>query len=156
MHTTMRHILRAAAATATAAVCLLPVVMAGPATAQDRAANPAGAKGLYAPSDLVLVLGRGEDAATATVERSVTLSCAPRPTGTHPDPYAACAQLVSVDGRFDDLASPATDVICTKEWDPMAVSASGVWEGRRVNWSATFANNCQLQADLARSAALAF
>ncbi|MGW0732068.1 subtilase-type protease inhibitor [Streptomyces sp. NPDC002851] len=156
LHATTRHVLRAtAAATATVAVCLLTGTAAAAAPAATPAA-PAGAERLYAPSDLVLTVGRGEDAATATVDRAVTLSCAPRPVGTHPHARAACAELAAVEGRFEELTSRATNVMCTKEWDPRVVTASGVWEGRRVSWTATFANGCQMHANLAGSAALAF
>ncbi|MDQ8707150.1 subtilase-type protease inhibitor [Streptomyces sp. LHD-70] len=146
------------AAAATAAACLLTAT-AGTAVAQDRSDRPsvpAGEEGLYAPTDLVLAVGRGADATTIAVERSATLTCSPRPSGTHPDAQAACAELKAVDGRFSDLARPTTNAMCTKQWAPVTVFATGVWEGRRVGWSATFANGCTLHAVLAKSAALAF
>ncbi|MDI3386290.1 subtilase-type protease inhibitor [Streptomyces sp. B-S-A8] len=154
----MRHVLGTVAAAATAAACLLTAT-AAPAVAQDRSdrpSAPAREKGLYAPTDLVLAMGRGADATTVAVERSVTLTCAPRPSGTHPDARAACAELRAADGRFGDLARPTTDAVCTKQWAPVTVFATGLWEGRRVDWSATFANGCTLNAVLAKSAALAF
>lgn len=154
----MRHVLGTVAAAATTAACLLTAT-AGTAVAQDRSDRPSVPTleaGLYAPTDLVLAVGRGTDTATLAVERSVTLSCAPRPSGTHPDAAAACAELKAVDGRFGDLARPATNAMCTKQWAPVTVSATGVWEGRRVDWSATFANGCTLHAELANSAAMAF
>ncbi|MDI3423591.1 subtilase-type protease inhibitor [Streptomyces luteolus] len=154
----MRHVLGTVAAAATAAACLLTAT-AGTAVAQDRSDRPSVPtleKGLYAPTDLVLAVGRGADAATITVERTVTLSCAPRPSGTHPDAAAACAELKAVDGRFGDLARTSTNAMCTKQWAPVTVFATGVWEGRRVGWSTTFANGCTRDAALAKSAALAF
>ena len=53
---------------------------------------------LYAPSALVLTVGKGVSATTATPERAVTLTCAPGPSGTHPAAGSACADLGAVGG----------------------------------------------------------
>ncbi|MDG4865473.1 SSI family serine proteinase inhibitor, partial [Streptomyces sp. T-3] len=74
----MRRLVKTVGTAATLAGCLLA---ASTATAQARTVSPTG---LYAPSDLVLAVGQGDDPATATVERAVTLTCAPRAGGTHP------------------------------------------------------------------------
>ncbi|NUS16153.1 MAG: protease inhibitor protein, partial [Streptomyces sp.] len=34
------------------------------------------------------------------------------------------------------------DVMCTKEYDPVVVTVDGVWQGRRVSYERTFANEC--------------
>lgn len=73
------------------------LLFGGFATATAQAA-PAKAESLYAPSALVLTVARGEDPLTATVERAVTLTCAPTAEGTHPDPAAACKELAEVRG----------------------------------------------------------
>ncbi|MZD07874.1 protease inhibitor protein [Streptomyces sp. SID5785] len=154
----MRHALRSTVTAVTATFCALAGLTVG-ATAEARSGAPAaqaGTRALYAPSDLVLAVGRGDDAASATVERAATLTCAPRPGGTHPDASRACAELASVGGRFGELARPVSDGFCTKEWAPVTLSAAGVWEGRRVTWSATYANGCTLRAALSGSAALGF
>ncbi|MFM9368581.1 SSI family serine proteinase inhibitor [Streptomyces sp. Da 82-17] len=142
----------------TAATACLLAATSAPATAQDDGSRTVtvGAQSLYAPSDLVLAYGPGADVASATVSHSVTLSCAPRPAGTHPDASAACAELAAVQGEFGELSRPDSAALCTKEWAPVTVSATGVWEGRRVDWSATYANACAMEAELAQSAALAF
>ncbi|MGH3117549.1 MAG: subtilase-type protease inhibitor [Streptomyces sp.] len=106
-------------------------------------ADSVGADSLYAPSALVLTVGKGADAATAGVERAVVLSCAPKAGGSHPAADRACAEVRSVDGQFQQLvAAGAPGVVCTRIWDPVVVTADGVWKGQRVSWQHTFANPC--------------
>ncbi|PZT71207.1 protease inhibitor protein [Streptomyces sp. SW4] len=114
---------------------------AGPFAGAALAAPDSAPASLYAPSALVLTLGHGETATLATPMRAVTLSCAPTPSGTHPDPGRACAEL---SGAGADLhALTARDgVMCTKEYDPVVVTVEGVWQGRRVADERTFANPC--------------
>ncbi|MDQ0994517.1 subtilase-type protease inhibitor [Streptomyces sp. V3I7] len=120
----------------TAALGLTSALVCGPLAA-DAAASPSS---LYAPSALVLTVAHG-DSATATVQRAVTLSCAPTPSGTHPDAAGACAELRHAGGDFGALASGG-GVVCTKEYNPMVVTAVGVWQGKRVTYEHTFANAC--------------
>ncbi|MGW7075132.1 subtilase-type protease inhibitor [Streptomyces sp. NPDC054871] len=147
----MRFFLKTVGATAVVAAC----VMSGTSgTAQaDTKAAPAG---LYAPSSLVLAVGQGEEADTATMQRAVTLTCAPKASGTHPSPSNACAELRATTGEFDRLIGESPGMICTKEWKPVVVSVDGVWEGRRVTWSKTFGNSCEMRAKLSDSSALSF
>ncbi|MFH8484387.1 subtilase-type protease inhibitor [Streptomyces longisporoflavus] len=125
---------------------------AGTAQAQPKAA----AASLYAPSSLVLAVGQGEEADTAIMERAVTLTCAPKAAGTHPAASAACAELRAANGEFGNLVGATHDMICTKEWRPVVVSVDGVWQGKRVAWSTTFANSCEMRASLTGGAAFAF
>ncbi|MGP8302807.1 subtilase-type protease inhibitor [Streptomyces inhibens] len=115
-------------------------------TAQAAAApaQPARSGGLYAPTELVLTVGQGTSRETATVQRAVTLSCTPVATGSHPAPRAACAQLRSVAGDFGAVTEAAPERLCTKEWDPVVVTADGVWQGKRVSYTYTFANSCAM------------
>lgn len=108
-------------------------------------ARPAGPTSLYAPSALVMSVGRGEDPATATIQRAVVLRCRPTPFGDHPDPVAACAELASVQGDFTAITAGAEGAACTRIWDPVVVTADGVWEGRRVTFAQTFGNPCMLR-----------
>lgn len=106
-------------------------------------AEPAAAGRLYAPSALVLTAGKGDDAATASVQRAVVLNCAPTPSGTHPAVHQACRELQAVHGEFSALTAAAEPGrVCTKIWNPTVITADGVWEGRRVSWSHTFPNDC--------------
>jgi hypothetical protein len=147
----VRYFLKTVGATAVVAACVMSGT-AGTAQAQPKAAAAA----LYAPSSLVLAVGDGEEAATATMLRAVTLTCTPKASGSHPAPSAACAELRATDGEFGRLVGPASGMVCTKEWKPVVVSVDGVWQGRRVAWSKTFGNSCEMRASLAEGAALSF
>ncbi|MEU8436483.1 subtilase-type protease inhibitor [Streptomyces sp. NPDC029216] len=109
-------------------------------------AAPTGTQSLYAPSALVVSVTAGQDAAAGTVLRAVTLVCAPRPGGTHPSPATACAELRANGASLDALAAPRPDSACTREWNPMTVTADGVWQGRRMSYTYTFGNPCGLRS----------
>lgn len=128
-----------------AALALGGLAAAGTA-ANAAPAQAAQTQSLYAPSALVLTVGQGDKAATANVQRAVTLTCMPKPAGTHPDVRGACAQLRLADGDFDQITKIKSDTFCTKEWNPSVVTATGVWEGKRVNYEHTFANPCEAKA----------
>ncbi|MEU6883411.1 subtilase-type protease inhibitor [Streptomyces sp. NPDC046712] len=147
----MRYVLRNTAFTTALATGLALVgVAANPDLAQ---AEPAG---LYPPSALVLAIGRGESAATATVDRAVTLSCAPTASGTHPSPASACAELSAVEGDFAQLTMMGNSSPCTHVWDPVTVTGDGIWEGKRVSWSATYGNACEMNVGMARNSVFTF
>ncbi|WP_327121300.1 subtilase-type protease inhibitor [Streptomyces sp. NBC_01341] len=131
------------------------LAMGGTAAVGVAEAGPARSAGLYAPSALVLSVGKA-DAASVTVQRAVTLSCAPRPGGTHPAPGAACSELRAVEGEFAQLTRPQSQGNCTRQWDPLVLSATGVWQGRNVSWSATFGNECEMRASLAEGSVFSF
>lgn len=120
-----------------ATLALTATAVCGPLTGAALAAPDS----LYAPSALVLTVGHGEDAALATPARAVTLTCAPTSSGSHPAAALACAELRGAGGDFDALTGRG-DVMCTKEYDPVVVTVDGVWQGRRVSYERTFANEC--------------
>ncbi|WP_180303860.1 protease inhibitor [Streptomyces sp. JV178] len=124
-----------------ATLTLTATAVCGPFAGSALAAPQPGTSGLYAPSALVLTTGHGEDAAVATPERAVTLTCAPRPSGTHPAAVKACAELRATDGNFDAL-NGTTGGFCTKQYDPVIVTVQGVWEGKRVAYERVFSNDC--------------
>ncbi|MER6072606.1 subtilase-type protease inhibitor [Streptomyces sp. NPDC001817] len=124
-----------------AALGLTAAAVCGPLTGAAVAAPGAAPSSLYAPSALVLTTGHGSDAATATPERAVTLTCAPTASGTHPAAAAACAELRGTGGDFDAL-KPADDVWCNKLYNPVVVTVQGVWQGKRVSYERTFGNTC--------------
>lgn len=108
---------------------------------------------LYAPSAVVLTVA--EDG--GTVVRASTLSCAPTPRGTHPDPQAACAELAAAAGDFGTLlSSPDPDRVCPMHYDPVTVTVDGVWQGSRVSWKHTFSNACLMSATLNGTSLFAF
>ncbi|MEU3920037.1 subtilase-type protease inhibitor [Streptomyces sp. NPDC029004] len=148
----MRYIRNTVAAVATASALVLTGTAAtGAAQAAQPtqpAQQPAQAKSLYAPSALVLTIGMGETAETATVSRAVTLTCAPRPDGTHPAAAAACTELFIVDGQFSALGEKTSHKMCTRQWNPVVISAQGVWQGKRVDWSAMYGNPCEMEGSM--------
>lgn len=147
----MRRNPQAIFATVTAGTLLLT----GLATATAQAA-PAGAESLYAPSALVLTVARGDDPLTATVERAVTLTCAPTAGGTHPTPAAACQELAAFQGKFSELTAGPSNRTCTRQWDPLVVTAHGVWQGKRVQFSTTYGNACEMAGSMNDNAVFAF
>ncbi|MGI5447259.1 subtilase-type protease inhibitor [Streptomyces sp. CA-243310] len=111
---------------------------------------------LYAPSAMVFTVAQGDDSA-ATVVRASTLSCAPSAQGTHPDPKAACTALKATGGSFDRLlAAPHPGRACPMHYDPVTVTADGVWQGSRVAWKHTFSNACAMSATLNGNVVFAF
>jgi hypothetical protein len=130
------HTMRNTARLATT-LALTATAVCGPLTGAALAAPT----GLYAPSALVLTVGHGDSAALAVPARAVTLTCAPTASGTHPAAADACAELRGVGGDFDALTGQV-DVLCTKQYDPVVVTVDGVWQGRRVSYERTFANEC--------------
>ncbi|MFD9354493.1 subtilase-type protease inhibitor [Streptomyces sp. NPDC060031] len=138
----MRSIARGLGLTSAAMGLTALTALAGSGVA---GAAPSGTDSLYAPSALILSVTDGADADTGTVMRAVTLVCAPRPGGTHPSPATACAELRANGPELDALAQPRSDAACTKEWDPVTVAADGVWQGRRLSYTYTFANPCGMR-----------
>lgn len=120
---------------------LSAAAICGPLTGASVASPGSAPASLYAPSALVLTIGHGDNAATVTPERAVTLTCAPKASGTHPASALACAELRGVDGDFDALTG-RDDVPCTREYNPVLVTAQGVWQGKRVSYERTFGNEC--------------
>ncbi|MFH9394992.1 subtilase-type protease inhibitor [Streptomyces sp. NPDC017556] len=138
-----------------ATVTVLTLLLGGFTTAAAQAA-PTGAESLYAPSALVLAVAHGEDPLTATVERAVTLSCVPTAEGTHPTPAAACKELAAVQGEFSELAAGPSNRTCTRQWDPVVVTAHGVWQGKQVRFSTAYGNACEMAGSMNDNAVFAF
>ncbi|WP_369251491.1 protease inhibitor [Streptomyces sp. R41] len=124
-----------------ATLTLTATAVCGPMVGSAHAAPSLGPSGLYAPSALVLTTGHGNSAATVTPERAVTLNCAPTASGTHPAAGLACAELRGAGGDFDAL-TVRDGAFCTKQFDPVVVTVDGVWQGKRVSYERTFANEC--------------
>ncbi|MGN9762313.1 protease inhibitor [Streptomyces sp. SD31] len=120
---------------------LTATAVCGPLTGSALAAPDAAPASLYAPSALVLTVAHGDSATMTTPVRAVTLSCSPTPSGTHPDPASACAELRGVGGNFEDLTA-RDGMLCTKQYDPVIVTVDGVWQGQRVSYERTFSNEC--------------
>ncbi|MEU0471261.1 subtilase-type protease inhibitor [Streptomyces olivaceus] len=124
-----------------AALGLAVTAVCGPLAGTSLASPAAAPASLHAPSALVLTVGHGESAAGAVPVRAVTLTCAPKASGTHPAAGPACAGLRGTGGDFDALAA-ADGALCTREYAPVVVTVDGVWEGRRLSYEHIFANEC--------------
>ena len=107
-------------------------------------ADTASAERLYAPSALVLTLAKGEDPVHSTVQRATLLRCSPTPGGDHPAAASACAGIAAVRGDFTALSGHDPERVCTKIYDPVIITAQGVWNGRRVEYREMFPNECEM------------
>ncbi|MFF3324898.1 SSI family serine proteinase inhibitor [Streptomyces sp. NPDC002889] len=122
------------AAFAAALVAVVAAVPAASASAAGHEETPTPPHGLF------LTVSGDEN----TWIRGVLLHCSPLPSGPHPDPVAACAELEVARGDLDTL--PGDPHPCTKQYDPVTVSATGAWRGRPTAWHKTYANVCELSA----------
>jgi hypothetical protein len=91
------------------------------------------------PTALVLTVAKGESSQPA--QRRAVLTCQPA-GGTHRTARGACTELAKVGGRFAQLQLGGG--MCTMQWDPVTVTASGLWKGRKVAYRHTFGNACAL------------
>ncbi|MBM9622941.1 SSI family serine proteinase inhibitor [Streptomyces zhihengii] len=127
---------------ALAAVALLAVAAAVPAAAAspapDTVAAAPAAEKPAPPRGLFLTVSGAENSWI----RGVLLHCSPEPSGPHPDAAGACAALDEARGDLDLLSGDPHP--CTKQYDPVTVSATGAWRGRPTAWHKTFANACEL------------
>ena len=105
--------------------------------AAELAAAPAQAA--TRPTTLTLTVAEGES--TRPVQRRASLTCQPA-GGSHRQARDACTELAKVGGNFDRLQLAGG--VCTMQWDPVTVTASGRWKGRKVTYRHTFGNACTL------------
>jgi len=96
-------------------------------------------EGATKPTQLVLTVAKGESARPA--QRRASLTCAPA-GGTHKQARKACTELAKVGGNFDKLQLKGG--LCTMQWDPVTVTATGRWKGKKVGYTHTFGNTCTL------------
>ncbi|WP_371525734.1 SSI family serine proteinase inhibitor [Streptomyces sp. NBC_01283] len=120
--------LRPAAAVAAALVSL---VVAAPAHAAHETAPERGSG--------VFLTVTGQDNAWV---RGVLLDCVTRRPAHHPHAAEACAAIDAAHGDFDAL--PAKQGICTKQYAPVTVSATGHHRGKPVSWNKTYGNACEM------------
>ena len=136
-----RHLMPATAAVAMAVAAVLSATPASAAvptvTDPARAFKPVAAK-----SRLVLTVAHGKRSTPAS--RQATLTCGPA-GGSHRDARKACAAIGAVRGELDKLVPSQT--MCTMQYDPVTVTATGQWRGAAVRYAHTFSNACVLGAD---------
>jgi hypothetical protein len=73
-----------------------------------------------------------------------SLTCEPT-GGPHPRADEACLALSGVDGQFEGLSTGQG--VCTLEYDPVRVKASGTWRGETRSFDAEFANTCVMRTE---------
>ncbi|MCC5581884.1 protease inhibitor protein [Microtetraspora sp. AC03309] len=78
-------------------------------------------------------------------QRYALLSCSPPSRGTHPAPTKACPMLEKVGGDPAKL-QPDPTVACPMLFEPVTVTASGMWNDVYVRFERTYGNACQLRA----------
>lgn len=100
---------------------------------------PAALQGPQAASRLLLTLHSGEDVTGRVLGREV-LECDPD-GGSHPDPGPACAALRAAGGDFGRLHS-RPGMMCPMIYAPVTAQATGVWAGRPVLFTHSYANRC--------------
>ncbi|WP_306317550.1 MULTISPECIES: SSI family serine proteinase inhibitor [unclassified Streptomyces] len=116
-----------------AVAALLSLAAAAPAHAATTA-EPESPRGLF------LTVSGAEN----TWVRGVRLHCEPQPRGHHPYAAEACDALDVADGDLDEL--PSTPRVCTKQYDPVTVAATGTHRGEMIAWHKTFGNACEMEA----------
>jgi hypothetical protein len=121
-----------AAAPAAAAPSRTAAVTSAVAVTSDVGAGPV--RGARRKTELVLSYAAVSGSASAVV-----LRCDPA-RGTHPHKFKACRLLKSIGGRPDRLRP--TPGACTMEYAPVTARITGIWRGRELDWSRTFANRC--------------
>ncbi|MGV9532584.1 SSI family serine proteinase inhibitor [Streptosporangium sandarakinum] len=123
-----------------------PVAQQRPAVAPQSMADPRRPAPLLSPENmrvLVLTATPGERF-SAAASRSALLVCDPT-RGSHPQGAQACGQLSVVNGEFTALR-PLPGVACTMQYDPVTVTASGIWDGRTIRYQHTFGNSCVMRS----------
>lgn len=89
-------------------------------------------------SSFVLSVQRGESLQLSN------LTCEPT-GGLHPRADEACLALSGVDGQVGGLSTG--QALCTLEYDPVRVKASGTWRGETRSFEAEFPNPCVMRAE---------
>ncbi|MGW7075101.1 SSI family serine proteinase inhibitor [Streptomyces sp. NPDC054871] len=121
---------------------LRPAAAAAAALISLAVAAPAHAAGETAPerSSGVFLTVTGQDNAWV---RGVLLDCVTQRPAHHPHAAEACAAIDKAHGDFDAL--PAKPGICTKQYAPVTVSATGVHRGKPVSWHKRYGNACEME-----------
>ncbi|MGI5154800.1 SSI family serine proteinase inhibitor [Microbispora sp. CA-102843] len=88
---------------------------------------------------VILTVADGEQAEPPT--RSVFLNCAPV-GGSHPSAEKACDWLNRT-GLDPGALRVNAEEPCTMIYAPVTVTASGIWDGKYVQFRRTFGNDCE-------------
>jgi Subtilisin inhibitor-like len=72
----------------------------------------------------------------------VELTCDPV-AGNHPDAELACYQLAQVDGDIATMPGTEAHIFCPMIFQPITVTADGLWRGRPVTFQDKYTNSCE-------------
>lgn len=109
-----------------------------PAAAPTSVAGDAGEPGNEQPGDQLEIT---YDAGDGSDPQTWELTCSP-PSGTHPDPEGACADLAAADRPF---AEPDPDLMCTEQYGgPQTARVTGTWDGQPVEASFDRVDGCAI------------
>ncbi|WP_084464260.1 SSI family serine proteinase inhibitor [Microtetraspora fusca] len=92
---------------------------------------------------LVVTVANGQSGTQP--QRYALLSCSSERRGTHPAPDKACPMLEKVGGDPAQL-QPDPAVACPMLFQPITVTASGIWNDAYIKFERTYGNSCQLRA----------
>ncbi|MEU7002139.1 SSI family serine proteinase inhibitor [Nonomuraea sp. NPDC046570] len=82
-----------------------------------------------------------------TVDSRVALLVCDEGQGSrHPQPVAACADLVRANGEPGRMRI-RPQVMCTMQYQPITATATGVWDGRLVRFERTYGNECAMRVE---------
>ncbi|WP_433415941.1 SSI family serine proteinase inhibitor [Microtetraspora malaysiensis] len=91
---------------------------------------------------LVVTVAKGQ--AGTPPQRYALLNCS-FTRGTHPAPSRVCPTLERVGGDPAKL-QPDPAVACPMIFDPVTVTAYGIWNDAYIRFERTYGNSCQLRA----------
>ena len=120
-----------AVVTTALAVAMSAVAAATPAVATRATATPVAAPAVGEGGTLGLMI-TPLPGGTPSSPRVVTLTCDPV-GGTHPRAAEACEQLAAANG--DIKAVPYVPRPCPPIWEPVTVTARGVWHGQVIDYT---------------------
>ncbi|WP_371634719.1 subtilase-type protease inhibitor [Streptomyces zaomyceticus] len=123
---------------AAVAAALLAAGLAPAAVAATSASSPAG--------DAHILLAAARTQGESEKVDIVWLDCPGQTGAGHPYKEDACKALDAADGDFDTLRGEPQG-ICTTEYAPVTLTARGAYEGRTVDWTKTYPNNCEAVRD---------
>ncbi|WP_212999104.1 SSI family serine proteinase inhibitor [Winogradskya consettensis] len=114
---------------------VLVLGVASPAAAQPAASFAEPARPKQSELEVSYLADEGYAAA-------VVLRCDPA-GGPHPKKGKACKALAKAHGDPDKIKP--TGAMCTMEYSPITATVKGQWHGKKVDWSKTYGNRCEME-----------
>ncbi|WP_203834719.1 SSI family serine proteinase inhibitor [Winogradskya humida] len=118
---------------------VLVLATASPAIAHSAASSAQPVVSSARPKQSELEVSYLADAGYAA---AVVLRCDPA-GGPHPKKGKACKALAKAHG--DPGKIKPTKAMCTMEYAPITAAVKGQWHGKKVDWSKTYGNRCEME-----------